>query len=211
MRSSLPGGKGSSDPQTLATLLATEAQGETHLLPTASQGALALDLAGQSEFGSLIGREGRAIRVEISAGRLEQAESWAETVRRRLAQLPTLVDARLAYAGSQPVIEVEFQRDEIAQHGVSLEAVAEAIGVRFPIDVDARIAGASVTPLGRLRTRNRDIAIFDTRQIRIRVSCERMFEKRCIVSVRIVEPLMGATGFPALQRRTSHCEGYIDH
>ncbi|TDJ57222.1 MAG: efflux RND transporter permease subunit [Gemmatimonadetes bacterium] len=96
-------------------------------VPDLAQGALALDLAGQSEFGSLIGREGRAIRVEISAGRLEQAERWAETVRRRLAQLPTLVDARLAYAGSQPVIEVEFQRDEIAQHGVSLEAVAEAI------------------------------------------------------------------------------------
>ena len=96
-------------------------------VPDLAQGALALDLAGQSEFGSLIGREGRAIRVEISAARLEQAESWAETVRHRLAQLPTLVDARLAYAGSQPVIEVEFQRDEIAQHGVSLDAVAEAI------------------------------------------------------------------------------------
>jgi len=96
-------------------------------VPDLAQGALALDLAGQSEFGSLIGREGRVIRVEISAGRLDQAESWAETVRDRLAQLPTLVDARLAYAGSQPVIEVEFQRDEIAQHGISLDAVAEAL------------------------------------------------------------------------------------
>ena len=42
VRSSLPG-KLSSDPQALATLLANEAQVETHLLPTASQGALALD------------------------------------------------------------------------------------------------------------------------------------------------------------------------
>jgi HAE1 family hydrophobic/amphiphilic exporter-1 len=114
-------------------------------VPDLAQGALALDLAGQSEFGSLIGREGRVIRVEISAGRLDQAESWAETVRDRLAQLPTLVDARLAYARSQPVIEVEFQRDEIAQHGISLDAVAEALARetdrRTPITV--RLAGAA--------------------------------------------------------------------
>ena len=36
-------------------------------LPDLAKGALALDLAGQSEFGSLIGREGRIVRVEVSA------------------------------------------------------------------------------------------------------------------------------------------------
>lgn len=44
VRASLPGGKTASDPATLATLLDNEAhQGATHILPTPSQGALALD------------------------------------------------------------------------------------------------------------------------------------------------------------------------
>jgi multidrug efflux pump subunit AcrB len=53
-------------------------------VPDLAHGALALDLAGQSEFGSLIGREGRLVRVDVSAPRLEEARRWADSVRTRL-------------------------------------------------------------------------------------------------------------------------------
>ena len=96
-------------------------------VPDLARGALALDLAGQSEFGSLIGREGRAVRVEISAARPDGAERWARSVRERLTELPTLADVRLAYAASQPVVEIEFDRDRIARHGLTLDEVADAL------------------------------------------------------------------------------------
>ncbi len=96
-------------------------------VPDLAAGGLALDLAGQSEFGSLIGREGRALRVEISAPRPEIAEAWASQVQDRLSAVPTLTDVRNAYAGSQPIVEVSFHRERIAQRNLSLDAVAEAL------------------------------------------------------------------------------------
>ena len=50
-------------------------------VPDLAKGALAIDLAGQSEFGSLIGREGRVVRVEVSAARAEEAARWADSLR----------------------------------------------------------------------------------------------------------------------------------
>ena len=47
----------------------------------AQAGALAIDLAGQSEFGSLIGREGRTVRVEVCGASAEDAARAARQVR----------------------------------------------------------------------------------------------------------------------------------
>ncbi len=96
-------------------------------LPDLAQGALALDLAGQSEFGSLIGREGRVVRVEVSAPRPADAERWADTVRAVLGKLPTLTDVRDAYSGSQPVVEIGLERGRIARRGLTVERVADAL------------------------------------------------------------------------------------
>lgn len=96
-------------------------------LPDLATGSLAFDLAGQSEFGSLIGREGRLVRVEVSAPRPEEAARWADSVRARLAELPTLKDVRFAFAGTQPSVEVTFERARIAQRNLSLGSVAGAI------------------------------------------------------------------------------------
>ncbi|MEP7324952.1 MAG: efflux RND transporter permease subunit, partial [Gemmatimonadota bacterium] len=96
-------------------------------VPDLAQGALALDLAGQSEFGSLIGREGRLIRVEIGALRQAQAELWSDTVRSRLRGLQTLADVRDAYAGTQEVVELTLQRDRIALRGLAIEDVSAAL------------------------------------------------------------------------------------
>lgn len=90
-------------------------------------GGLSLDLAGQSEFGSLIGREGRLVRVEISAPRPAEAERWADTARALLRALPTLTDVRDAYSGSQPILEVGLERGAIARHGLSVDRVADAL------------------------------------------------------------------------------------
>jgi hydrophobic/amphiphilic exporter-1 (mainly G- bacteria), HAE1 family len=96
-------------------------------VPDLAQGRLALDLAGQSEFGSLIGREGRLVRVEVSARSLEEASQFAEQVRGSLSGLPTLTDVRNAFAATQPVVEVTLERQRLAERGISVTAVANAL------------------------------------------------------------------------------------
>jgi HAE1 family hydrophobic/amphiphilic exporter-1 len=96
-------------------------------VPDLAQGYLAFDLAGQSEFGSLIGREGRTIRVEVSGPRAEEAAQWADSVRAHLAQIPSLTDVRHAFSGTQPSVEMTFERTRIAQRGLTLDAVSGAI------------------------------------------------------------------------------------
>ncbi len=96
-------------------------------VPDLAAGALAIDLAGQSEFGSLIGREGRLLRIEVSSADRRQAESWADSARTVLRTIPGLSDIRDAYAGSQPVIEIGLERERIAQRGLSIDQVAGAL------------------------------------------------------------------------------------
>ncbi|HEY8061680.1 MAG TPA: efflux RND transporter permease subunit [Gemmatimonadales bacterium] len=90
-------------------------------------GALAIDLAGQSEFGSLIGREGRAVRVELWGERPEDAAKAATEVRAAMSQVTTLADVRDAFAGTEPVIEVSLLRDRIARHGLAISAVLNSL------------------------------------------------------------------------------------
>ena len=96
-------------------------------LPDLANGALALDLAGQSEFGSLIGREGRLVRVEVSATTLAESQRWADSARTLLRGLETLADVRDAYGGTQPVVEVALERERLAQRGISADAVVSAL------------------------------------------------------------------------------------
>jgi HAE1 family hydrophobic/amphiphilic exporter-1 len=97
-------------------------------VPDLAQGALALDLAGQSEFGSLVGREGRLVRVEVSGNSPETAAEFAEQVRGELGKLPTLADVRNANAGTQPIIEVELERERLARFAIAPEQVIGALG-----------------------------------------------------------------------------------
>jgi len=96
-------------------------------VPDLAAGALALDLAGQTEFGSLIGREGRLVRVEVGAPRLELSAAWADTVRRAMATLPRLSDVREAQRGTQPLIEIALERRRIAERGIDVQEVAQAL------------------------------------------------------------------------------------
>ncbi|HEU5050121.1 MAG TPA: efflux RND transporter permease subunit, partial [Gemmatimonadales bacterium] len=96
-------------------------------VPDLAAGSLALDLAGQSEFGSLIGREGRIVRVEVSAPRPEVAEQWAARARDSLTGIASLADVRDAYAGTQPQVEIELERQRIAERGISIDEVANAL------------------------------------------------------------------------------------
>ncbi len=93
----------------------------------ADGGMLALDLAGQSEFGSLIGREGRLVRVEVSARTLAESQQWADSVRRRLATLRTLSDVRDAYSTTQPQVEVSLERSRLAERGIAVQTVLRAL------------------------------------------------------------------------------------
>jgi len=96
-------------------------------LPDLAKGALALDLAGQSEFGSLIGREGRLVRVEVSARTLADAARWADSARVLLRALPSLADVRDPNGGTQPVVEVTLNRQLLAERGIAVDMVANAL------------------------------------------------------------------------------------
>ena len=96
-------------------------------LPDLAKGALAIDLAGQSEFGSLIGREGRVVRVEVSAQRPEIAAAWADSARQVLGGLSTLADVRDAFSGTQPSVEVTLERRRIAERNITVSAVSGAL------------------------------------------------------------------------------------
>jgi HAE1 family hydrophobic/amphiphilic exporter-1 len=92
-----------------------------------ANGALSVDLAGQSEFGALIGREGRLVRVELSAPSAALSQAWSDSVRRVMAPLPGLADVREPYASTQPVVEVALQRDRLAERGIAPQLVVNAL------------------------------------------------------------------------------------
>ncbi|MBL0937401.1 MAG: efflux RND transporter permease subunit [Gemmatimonadaceae bacterium] len=96
-------------------------------LPDLAAGALAIDLAGQSEFGSLIGREGRLVRVELSGTNPAESQRWADTVRALLRTIPSLSDVREAYAATQPVVEISLERARMADRGIAPIAVSSAL------------------------------------------------------------------------------------
>ncbi len=96
-------------------------------VPDLARGSLALDLAGQSEFGTLIGREGRVVRVEVTAPEPETAARWADSARTVLAGLATLADVRQAFSGTQPSVELTLERRRIAERNLSVTAVSGAI------------------------------------------------------------------------------------
>lgn len=96
-------------------------------LPDMASGVLAIDLAGQSEFGSLIGREGRLVRVELTAATPALAEVWSDSVRHRLTSVRGLADVREAYASTQPVIEIGLLRERLAERNITPRMVASAL------------------------------------------------------------------------------------
>ena len=96
-------------------------------VPDLAKGALAIDLAGQSEFGSLIGREGRLVRVELSAPTVAESQRWADSVRRTLRTVAALSDVRSAYAETQPIVEIALERTRLAERGIAPQQVASAL------------------------------------------------------------------------------------
>lgn len=96
-------------------------------LPDLAKGALAIDLAGQSEFNSLIGREGRLVRVELSAPTLAESQRWADTVRTAMQTVPSLTDVRDAFAATQPIVEVSLERARMAERNIVPQQVASAL------------------------------------------------------------------------------------
>jgi len=106
-----------------------------------AQGALALDVAGQSEFGSVIGREGRTVRVEVSAADGRHAQQWADSLRYALQRSPdvagVLTDIRDPSYGTQPVVEVTIDRTRLAMRGITPGAVVAGL--------QAALGGADAT------------------------------------------------------------------
>ena len=199
-------------------------------LPDLAQGgggsALAIDLAGQSEFGSLIGREGRIVRAEVSAQTLGEAERWADSLRRGMQAMPFLTDVRASNATTQPIIEVTLARARIAQHGLRIEDVASAlqgglggveaselretdrrtpITVRFAGNANENLAEALTTPVSGVPVAQ----LVEAKEVRAPIEVVRVGQ-RPVVQVeglirdggtsratdRVVE-MLSATTFPA--------------
>jgi HAE1 family hydrophobic/amphiphilic exporter-1 len=93
----------------------------------AGAGYLSLDVAGESEFGALTGREGRLVKVEVEAATYAESQRVADIVRERMAKLATLSDVRNAFATTQPIVEIESERDRIAEHGLTPAGVVAAM------------------------------------------------------------------------------------
>jgi multidrug efflux pump subunit AcrB len=68
------------------------------------------------------------VRVEVSGNSPETAAEFAEQVRGELGKLPTLADVRNANAGTQPIIEVELERERLARFAIAPEQVIGALG-----------------------------------------------------------------------------------
>lgn len=176
-------------------------------VPDLAAGALALDLAGQSEFGSLIGREGRLVRVEVSARNLAESQQWADSVRRRLAGLATLSDVRDAFASTQPQVEVTLERERLAERGITVQQVQRAlqgglggveaselretdrrtpIRVRFAGNANEDLLVALQTPIDGVPLSN----LVSTREVRAPIEVVRVDQR----PVSIVEGLINAGG-----------------
>ncbi|MES3034953.1 MAG: efflux RND transporter permease subunit [Gemmatimonadota bacterium] len=93
-------------------------------LPAFAKSSLTFDKAGQSEFGALVGREGRVLRVEVSATTLLGADMWSDSIMQIMRTLPELADVRLAGDERQSQIEVELDRDKLTRLGLNVQAVA---------------------------------------------------------------------------------------
>jgi HAE1 family hydrophobic/amphiphilic exporter-1 len=130
---------GGSDPGSSATaqIIIPAPQGKTavdvageirrRLPDLAEAGYLSLDVAGQSEFGALTGREGRLVRIEVEGPTYAASQKAADVVREKVARLSSLSDVRNAFATTQPVIEIQSERDRIAEHGLTPGGVAAAM------------------------------------------------------------------------------------
>jgi HAE1 family hydrophobic/amphiphilic exporter-1 len=190
-------------------------------VPDLAQGALAIDLAGQSEFGSLIGREGRLVRVELSAPTPVLAQQWADSVRRQMAHVKELADVRDAYAATQPLIEIGLERERLAQRGIVPQQVASALagalgGVaasdlretdrRTPIAV--RYAGASNEDLTTaLRTIIRGVPVeqlVTVKEVRAPVEVVRVGQRPVTMVEGLVEEGGTARATEAVQATLGH-------
>ncbi len=151
-------------------------------VPDLAQGNLAIDLAGQSEFGALIGRQGRTINVEVSAQNLADAEAAADQVRHALTPLPSLADVRDAFAGTEPVIEVTLRRARIAEAASRCSRCSTCCRVRSAASMPATctpptthadpgpLSPASPTRTSRPRWRRQCMAFRSTTSSRCRKS-----------------------------------------
>ena len=63
----------------------------------------------------------------MSARSSAEAARWAELGAAALRKLPTLADVRERNGGTQPVVEITLRRNLMAERGISVEAVANAL------------------------------------------------------------------------------------
>ncbi len=67
------------------------------------------------------------LEVRVQGEEIDRLYTLADSARRRLAAAEGLADVRLDVQRSQPTLEVEVLREEVARHGLTVREVADAI------------------------------------------------------------------------------------
>jgi hydrophobic/amphiphilic exporter-1 (mainly G- bacteria), HAE1 family len=169
------------------------ARGVRNAVPELTDNVLNLDFAGQSEFGGLLGRNGRLVRVELAVPPGSERHAWVDSIVTRLRESRALSDVRIANASSRSEIELRFNRLRMAQLGIDLNVAIRslrgAIGgveagelvqtdrntrivLRYTdaagIDIDSvlglQIRGVSLTQLVEVRRRRTPSEVMRSRQ-----------------------------------------------
>jgi HAE1 family hydrophobic/amphiphilic exporter-1 len=90
-------------------------------------GAVTLEAGQATALGRLLGAGESDLSVRIRGEDLDAAMGYAAQVRRRLAGVPSVTNARVATELGQPEIRVEIDRERVAAYGMDARRVAESV------------------------------------------------------------------------------------
>lgn len=97
------------------------------------------------------------VEVEIRGYNLETMKNLAQTAQARLAEIPGLVDVRSSLQTGNPEIRIIYNRDRLAEYGLSLRTVAELVRnkVQGSVATEYRQAERLIDILVRLEEQDR--------------------------------------------------------
>lgn len=96
-------------------------------LPTRLRGALWFELGRTAALRRGLGLTGADLAVRVRGHDLGKASALAHEVRRRLAGVRELANARVGFSTGRPEIHIEVDRERAARHGLGVREVADAV------------------------------------------------------------------------------------
>jgi HAE1 family hydrophobic/amphiphilic exporter-1 len=132
-------------------------------------GGVSIESGQATALGKLLGAGEADLAVRIRADDLDAALAYAQRVRSRLQQLPSLTNVRIGTELGQPEYLVEIDRERAASYGIDAREVADAVEsfMRGRIATDFVAFDRKVPVLVRLpEAARRSLATMETLQLR---------------------------------------------